>query len=198
MTDSGETATTSSPRRSQTSHDAIVKAAAEVVAERGYNNATIEQIAARAGAGKQTIYRWWKAKPYLFLEVYRELVPADDLLVDNGSCAGDLEVILARLFKRYRDTPAAAILAGLFAEAQSDPEFAATFREELVGRRAKLLRVPMKRGRSRGEIGPRFDIKIAADLIIAGVWHRLLTGDRKLSGKFARRLVARVMAGQGA
>lgn len=185
-----------SSRRSQASHDAILKAAVTVVAERGYNNATIEQIAALAGAGKQTIYRWWTSKPFLFLEVYLQLVPVEDLVVDIGTCAGDLELILMRLSSLYSDTPAAAILVGLLAEAQCDPDFAAAFHEELIVARVKLLRAPMKRARARGEVGPDFDIKIAAELINAAVWYRLMTGDRKLSLKFNRRLVARVLAGQ--
>ena len=122
-------------RRSRASHKAILQAAAEVVRERGYFGASIEEIAARAGTGKQTIYRWWRAKPYLCLELYGLLVPAPALEVDSGSLRGDYEAILRRLLKFYRTTPAAALLSGLIAESQSDPALAEAFQRQIVDQR---------------------------------------------------------------
>ena len=49
-------------RRSNASRQAILDAAAELIAEVGFRRLTIEAIAVRAGAGKQTIYRWWPSK----------------------------------------------------------------------------------------------------------------------------------------
>lgn len=46
-------------RRNQRSHQAILKATAELLEEKGYRDICIEAIASRAGVGKQTIYRWW-------------------------------------------------------------------------------------------------------------------------------------------
>ena len=62
-------------RRSAAKHRAILKAAAAVVSEAGYNGAKIEHIAVRAGVGKQTIYRRWPSKAHLLTEVYTSLVP---------------------------------------------------------------------------------------------------------------------------
>src|SRR5260370_830118 len=82
------------PRRSAHSHAAVLRAAADLAGRLGYANASIEQIAAEAGVGKQTIYRWWPNKAALFIEVYRGLVPADIVTDDTGSLAGDLEAVL--------------------------------------------------------------------------------------------------------
>ncbi|WP_139809322.1 TetR/AcrR family transcriptional regulator, partial [Mycobacterium avium] len=46
-------------RRSEKSRTAIVTATRELLLERGFDGLTIEAVAARAGVGKQTIYRWW-------------------------------------------------------------------------------------------------------------------------------------------
>lgn len=52
-----------SSRRSDRSRRAILDAALALVTEVGYRRTTIEGIAARAGVGKQTIYRWWPSRP---------------------------------------------------------------------------------------------------------------------------------------
>ncbi len=57
-------------RRSERSHAAIVAATQELLVERGYRELTIEGVAARAGVGKQTIYRWWPSRAALVLEAY--------------------------------------------------------------------------------------------------------------------------------
>ena len=176
-------------RRSRSAHRAILQAAAEVIGERGYFGASIEEIAARAGTGKQTIYRWWRAKPYLCLELYGLLVPAAALEVDSGSLRGDFEGLLKRLLKFYRTTPAAALLSGLIAESQSDPEVAKAFQQLIVGDRRHLLMGPLDRARRRGEIDADFDMTFAADLFTAAVWHRLLLGSRLSERRFVAGLV---------
>ncbi|MCX4677720.1 TetR/AcrR family transcriptional regulator [Streptomyces sp. NBC_01433] len=62
-----------SSRRSDRSRRAIHDAALALVGEIGYGKTTIEGIAARAGVGKQTIYRWWPSKAAVLLEAYLDL-----------------------------------------------------------------------------------------------------------------------------
>ena len=184
-------------RRSRTSHQAILRAAAEVVHERGYFGASIEEIAARAGTGKQTIYRWWRSKPYLCLELYGLLVPAEALEVDSGSLRGDFEALLRRLLKFYRTTPAAALLAGLIAESQSDPAIAEAFQRQIVEARRHLLTGPLERALVRREIGEDFDMAFAADLFTAAVWHRLLLGGKRPEKRFVAGLLDSILGDAG-
>ena len=65
-------------RRSQKSRTAIVTATRELLLERGFDGLTIEAVAARAGVGKQTIYRWWPSRPALVADVMLE--DADKIL----------------------------------------------------------------------------------------------------------------------
>jgi len=65
-------------RRSEKSHVAIVTATRELLLERGFDGLTIEAVAARAGVGKQTIYRWWPSRPALVADVMLE--DADKIL----------------------------------------------------------------------------------------------------------------------
>ena len=57
-------------RRNERSRQAILTATADLLGEVGYTKLTVEAIAARAGVGKQTIYRWWTDKGALVLDAY--------------------------------------------------------------------------------------------------------------------------------
>jgi len=72
-------------RRSEKSRTAIVTATRELLLERGFDGLTIEAVAARAGVGKQTIYRWWPSRPALVADVMLE--DADKLLSSVNSTA---------------------------------------------------------------------------------------------------------------
>ena len=77
-------------RRSEKSRTAIVSATRELLLQRGFDGLTIEAVAARAGVGKQTIYRWWPSRPALVADVMLEdadkilasINHTDDLLAD--------------------------------------------------------------------------------------------------------------------
>src|ERR1700753_3183463 len=78
-------------RRSEKSRTAIVTATRELLLERGFDGLTIEAVAARAGVGKQTIYRWWPTRPALVADVMLE--DADKILTPvehTADLAGDL------------------------------------------------------------------------------------------------------------
>src|SRR5215217_1034955 len=83
-------------RRNQRSRQAILSATADLLGQVGYTKLTIEAIAARAGVGKQTIYRWWPDKGALVLDAYLALVGADQDLTfpDSGDLEADLRLAL--------------------------------------------------------------------------------------------------------
>ncbi|GJF08573.1 TetR family transcriptional regulator [Mycolicibacterium cyprinidarum] len=77
-------------RRSEKSRTAIVAATRELLLDRGFDKLSIEAVAARAGVGKQTIYRWWPSRHALVADVIledadnilRSIEPTDDLTAD--------------------------------------------------------------------------------------------------------------------
>ncbi|KUH82997.1 MULTISPECIES: TetR/AcrR family transcriptional regulator [unclassified Mycobacterium] len=89
-------------RRNEKSRLAIVTATKEILLERGFDGLSIEAVAARAGVGKQTIYRWWPSRPALVADVLLEdadkiLRPVDrtdDLIADLTRWSGRLAATL--------------------------------------------------------------------------------------------------------
>jgi AcrR family transcriptional regulator len=181
-------ASSSHRRRSAHAHEAVLAAAADICGRCGYGSATIETIAAQAGVGKQTIYRWWPNKAALFIEVYGRLVPSGLVAEDTGSLTGDFEKLLRRLSSLYSETPAGSILSGLVAEAQANGELLGQLRDAYVAPRRSIVRQILQRAANRGEIPPSEHADFVGDLFSAAVWFQLLLGRRSMDAAFRQQL----------
>jgi len=170
-----------------------LNAASALVGRNGYASTSIEEIAAEAGVGKQTIYRWWPNKAALFIEVYVWLVPPDLIADDTGTLAGDIEAFLSQLSRMYGKTPAGNILSGLIAEAQASTDLAEQLNDTYVVPRRTIIHSIFTRAMRRGEIPPTEDMTFASDLISGAIWFRLLLGSRHLDKKFKQRLTETVI-----
>jgi AcrR family transcriptional regulator len=157
--------------RSETTRRAILAAAIEELQEHGYAALTIEGIAARAGAGKQTIYRWWPSKADVVLDAMLDLAAARITVPDEGSLPADLSAFLSATFRQRGQRP---VLIGLMAEALLDPVFAAAFRDRFLFSRRDALREILDRAVTRGEIAPDVDPELLIDIVYGVLWYRLM------------------------
>lgn len=105
--------------RSEAARTAILRATAHQFAERGYEHLSIEGIAAEAGVGKQTIYRWWATKGALVAECLLEgmLLPERLLLPDTGDIRVDLRTWLERIFALLDEPNGRGVFTSLIAAA---------------------------------------------------------------------------------
>lgn len=150
------------PRRA-TTDDAITRAALDLLAERGFQAATIEAIADRAGVGRNTIYRRWRSKEELIADALRELTTD----VDWG--ADDLYSLLLtwlRDFARtFSDPLQGRLLVGVLGELQQNPVFADVYADRVVRPRREALLARLIEARERGELRPDADVELVADLL---------------------------------
>ncbi len=116
----------SGPVRNEAAHQAILTAAAELLAERGYDALTIEGIATRAGVGKQTIYRWWPSKGAVVAEamVAGLLLPQRLTVPDTGDIRADLRTWLGSLAQVIGDEQSAGLVRSIVTAATQNPEIA--------------------------------------------------------------------------
>lgn len=179
----------STERRSILKHEAIIRAASDTASEVGYENCTIEGVAARAGVGKQTIYRWWPSKAALYIETYRHLVADGPEMAAGDTCYEHLNRFLCRLFRRYKSTAAGSILVGLIAESTHNSQASRAIEQGLFLDRSHLLVEPIKRGIEAGEIDGNLDVEWAAEIIVALIWKRLMTSPKHLTPGFSRQVL---------
>ncbi len=158
---------------------------------------SIEDVAARAGVGKATIYRRWSSKGTLaldaFLAEFTESLPSPD----TGTLGGDLRMSLRGWAGLATTTSAGKIFAGLIAEAQRDPELAAGWRDRVVRPIRARYTAMLDRAKGRGEIPVDTDTDVVLDLLFGASLYRLLNGHMPVDDDFIDRAVAIVMAGLG-
>ena len=175
--------------RSEASRAAILSAALFLVGEMGYGKVTLERIASHARVGKQTIYRWWDSRASLMSEVVRELALEKVQDRDLGSLRSDLEHFIGAGFDFPLDVPQVpALLQGLMAEAQFDPDFHKRLLGELLEPRRAALRAVLERARSRGDLRRTIDIELVIDIVHGVLWYNLLATRRPLTRRVARNL----------
>ena len=188
---------TTTPRRRMASTRAVLAATVELLEEVGYRSTTVEAIARRAGVGKQTIYRWWNgSKADLVLDAFIGIGPQRVPAPDTGNVGDDLRAILHPVFalNAIRGRGTALANRTLMAEAQLDPEFAATY-ARLHASWWGALRDAVERGVHRGELRDSTDPQVIVDLLLGAAWYRLLLGHAPLDNDAADQLVDTVLNG---
>ncbi|URM91596.1 TetR/AcrR family transcriptional regulator [Streptomyces sp. MRC013] len=187
-------------RRSQRSRRAVFDAALALVGEAGYARTTVEGIAARAGVGKQTIYRWWPSKAAVLLDAFLDLTGGAGAegaggLPDTGDLAADLKAVLRATVDELGDPRFEAPTRALTAAGVVDPELGARFVERLLEPQLRLYAERLTAAREAGQVRPEIDLRIALELFVGPLTHRWLLRTRPLTHAYADELVEYALHG---
>ncbi len=140
----------------------ILEAALDVLAEEGYDGMTIDMVAARAKAGKATLYRRWPSKGELVVDAVACLKQVDlEHLPDTGTLRGDLVAMIKP--RTLEDAERKVqIMGGLMSVLSRSPELADAISAAIIEPRAEVNRILLRRALDRGEISPEVDIDALA------------------------------------
>ena len=180
--------------RSQQSRAAVLRATSELMREVGLRAMTTEDIAARSGASKATIYKWWPNKYAVAVEAFLSEMAVESADPDTGSAREDFRRALRGLIHFYTGEYGRAY-AQLVGEAQFDPKIGAELRDHLVGSRRELVRAIWDRGVARGELRADVDPEVAIDLIFGPAMYRLVAGHAPLDDGAAEAVVDAAIRG---
>lgn len=171
-------------RRKQARPEEITAAALELFVERGYVATRLEDVAARAGVSKGTVYLYFANKEDLFKAVVREglvspITEIRDLIEQDAGSTFDLLALLVRgWWARIGSTPVSGIPKLVLAESGNFPELARFYLSEVVEPGQAVIAGLVRRGIARGEfidIDPDDAARlIAAPLLLTALWRNSL------------------------
>ena len=163
------------PRRAD-ADGAILGATAELVLGVGYGSLRVDDVAARAGVAKSTIYRRWPSKAALVAAAVEELYLGRVAVPDTGALRSDLEALLSNSYQLLTAGPG-RLFEILIRESGQRPELTEVVATTMHARR-RLYHQVFNRAIARGEIRPETDVALTIDLLLGPLWVRLLvTGD---------------------
>ncbi len=165
--------------------------ALELLAEIGYEGFTIDAVAARARAGKATVYRRWSSKVELVIDaVTHRLVPVT--CPDTGSLHGDLHALACGVDAAQDRAFTTRLLAGVVSSLVHHTELRDAFRQTTLPA-GDVLRTIVDRAVDRGEISPPPDVDLITSVLPAMTLYHLVMFGEHPGGEFAHDVVDKVV-----
>lgn len=181
-------------RRDPDTRAAILRAAVELCQEQGFAKLTVEGVARRAGAGKQTIYRWWPSLSSVLLEAIFEIAGESSAFPDTGDIRADLRTQMYALVQ-LMNSPAMAPYTGLIGAAQSDPQLGQDLFGKLIEPRINDCRARLAKAQADGQIHKDVDPRDVVELLYAPLYYRLILKSRPPSRKQVDTILEWLFAG---
>jgi AcrR family transcriptional regulator len=153
--------------------EAIRAAVFAELAAAGYGRMSMEGIARRAGVGKAAVYRRWRSKLPLVLDMVSDIAAGGLPVPDTGTLYGDVRAMLDVGARALRHPVAAQIVPDLLAEAARSPELADALRTALRDAQGAVAAAVVRQAAARGEIPAAADPELALDLIAGPLYWRL-------------------------
>lgn len=167
-------------RRKEDRPAEIIAAALESFTERGFAATRLDDIAARAGVTRGTLYLYFKGKEELFKAVIREgLLPVlerGEKMVEEhrGSTEDLIRSLILGWWDAIGSTPYAGITKLMISECRNFPELGSFYVGEVITRGHKLVRKALQRGLDRGElrgVDPEYATRLVfAPLVLQAIW----------------------------
>ncbi len=171
---------------------AIEKAAIELLREVGYEQVTIESVAARAQVSKATIYRRWKNKAALIADAVHHYAFCKVPVFDTGSLRGDLIEVISEKVKSMK-SPDGQLIAGLMAMARTDGDLAEVLTQSLAGYASTAHAGIFDRAIARGEISKGAKREMILQLVPAVISFRMFMSHQSVNKKFVENFVDEVL-----
>lgn len=159
-------------RRKEARPGELLDAALDLFVEKGFAATRVDEVAARAGVSKGTLFLYFPSKEDLFKAVVRKNIAGRfaEWDLELESYAGTSSELVQYCFQSWWDrvgsTKAAGLSRLMLSEANNFPEIAEFYRREVVAPGHQLIRRILQRGMDRGELRP-LDLDHAVYLVLA-------------------------------
>jgi AcrR family transcriptional regulator len=159
--------------RSLKSHQAMLRATLELLAEVGFDTMSIDAIAARAGVGKTTIYRRYASKEELVADAI-ESVREEVVIPNTGNLQGDLDALIQNAAQITLNPLGRQTVAMIISSASSNTQFAQIYWTKYLQPRRKTFAIVLERAKARNEIPTDLDSDLVFDTMSAIMLYALI------------------------
>ncbi len=159
-------------RRKEARPGELLEAALDLFVEKGFAGTRVEEVAARAGVSKGTLFLYFASKEDLFKAVVLESLANRfvewnaELATFPGNTTEMLKYAMSSWWERVGATKASGITKLMMSEARNFPELANFYQKEVMQPGRELIRKILQRGIDRGEFRP-LDLDNAVFSVIA-------------------------------
>ncbi len=161
--------------RSDEARRAILDSALVLLKQVGFNDLSVEGIAARAGVGKATVYRWWPNKAAIVIDAFLQ-VAEPELRFPRGASATETIKQQMRRLSRLMRGELGTILSSIIGAGQSQPEMLEAIRKNWIEPRREEARLLLQKAQEKGEIRRDISADTMLDILYGAFYFRLLVG----------------------
>ena len=196
MTEEGASATVPGSVRTldervRRSRITVLAATAELLFERGFAGASVDEIARRSGVAKTTIYRHWPTRADLLRDACSTIGTPQDV-PDTGSIEGDVTALMTNLAHLLRTAKWTSVLPSIIDAAERDSDIADMYGKLQHGYSAPLEKVIL-RAMDRGELPEDTDAAMLIAALTGPLFYRRWFSRDPLTDAFVKQIVWQVM-----
>ncbi|WP_370677373.1 TetR/AcrR family transcriptional regulator [Pleomorphomonas sp. PLEO] len=186
-----EQAADSTDERVRRSRAAVIAATAEILFERGYSGASVDEIARRSGVAKTTIYRHWPTRTDLLRDAC-STIGTPQAAPDSGGLAGDIAALMGDLAHALSTEKWPSVLPSIIDAGERDPEMAEMYRRLQQGYSAPFEAV-LSRAVGRGELPDDTDVAALVAALIGPLFFRRWFSREPLTDAFVAEVIRRAV-----
>ena len=177
--------------RVRRSRAAVLGATVQLLFERGFGGATVDEISRRSGVAKTTIYRHWPTRTDLLRDACSTLgTPLET--PDTGSFEADVTALMRNLAHILRSAKWTSVLPSIIDAAERDPDIAEMYSKLQRGYSAPLETV-IQRALRKGELADDTDAAILIAALTGPLFYRRWFSREPLTDDFANQIVLHVL-----
>lgn len=183
--------------RSVQAQQAILDATLALLATEGFEAMSIEAIAARAGVGKKTIYRWWASKEALVIDAIKNVQQMKNPVLATGSLRDDLIALFKNTLQVWSGPDARGLLLELTRLMTTHPEIFRAYYDQIFAPRFQQAIELFQGAQERGEVRQDLEVTEMLSLLIGPIWSHLFFDANKTFSALARpeRLIDAMLQG---
>ena len=194
MTNSGVAESGDTPKldeRVRRSRAAVLKVTAELMFERGFGGASVDEISRRSGVAKTTIYRHWPTRTDLMRDAC-STIGTPMAVPDTGSFEGDLMTLMTKLASLLRSAKWTSVLPSVVDAAERDPQIAKMYCRLQEGYSAPIQFV-LERAVQKGALPKNTDVALLIAALVGPLFYRRWFSREPLTDAFAKQIVRQVI-----